>query len=182
MRGEGVGRESVPFELVQGTGQGMGVVREERRMLGRQGQLGVKQHTGRDPAVETEGSGWYQMAGTGIKSGHRWVQIRQEGRMKRWTDRDVRPWTLGPRWARSAAALGPGRLAALAPLARSIVPLARVLPFPMVMGRVRRIRSDHIQQLVLVVHKIGGGVGRAPLVRRRWSTRCQPGTAARYCQ
>lgn len=66
----------MPLELVQGTGQGMGIVREERRMLGRQGQLGVKQHTGRDSTVESKGSRWYQGTGTGIKSGHRWVQIR----------------------------------------------------------------------------------------------------------
>lgn len=79
MRGrrECIRRESVPLELMQGTGQRMRIVREERRMLGRQGQLGVEQHTGRDPAVESEGTGWYQRTGTGIKSGHRWVQIRQ---------------------------------------------------------------------------------------------------------
>lgn len=159
----------------------MGIVREER-MLGRQGQLGVKQHTGRDPAVESKGSGWYQVTGTGIESGHRRVQIRQKGRVKRWTDRDVRSWTFGPRWTWPAAALGPRRFAALASLAGPIVPFSGVLPFPMVMGRVRRVGSDHIQQLVLVVHEVGGGIRRAPLVRRRWSTRCQTGTAARYCQ
>lgn len=173
MRGrrKGIGRESVPLELMQGAGQGMGIVREER-MLGRQGQLGVKQHTGRDPAVESKGSRWYQGTGAGIESGHRRVQIRQKGRMKWWTDRDIRPWTFGSRWARPAAALRPGRFAALASFARPIVPLAGVLPFSMVMGRVRRIGSDHIQQLVVVVHQVGGGVRRAPLVRRRRSTRC----------
>lgn len=172
----------MPLELMQGTGQGMRIVREERRMLGCQGQLGVKQHTGRDPAVESKGCGWYQGTGTGIKSGHRWIQIRQKGRVKRRPDGDIRPWAFGARWTWSATTLGPGRLAALAPLARSIIPLSRVLPFPMVVGRVRRIRSNHVQQLVLVVHEVGGGVRRAPLVRRRWSTRCQTGTAARYCQ
>lgn len=160
MRGrwECIGCESVPFELMQGTGQRMRIVREECRMLGRQGQLGVEQHTGRDSAVESERSRWYQGTGTGIKSGHRWVQIRQKGRMKRRTDRDVRPWTLGPRWTWSAAAFGPGRFAAFAPLARSVVSLSGVLPFPMMMGRVWRVGPDHIQQLVLVIHEIGGGI------------------------
>lgn len=85
--------------------------------------------------------------------------------MERRTDRDVRPRTLGPRWTWSTATFGPGRFAALAPLARPIVSLPRVLPFPMVVGRVRRVRPDHVQQLVLVVHQIGGGIRRAPLIR-----------------
>lgn len=136
----------------------MGIVREERRMLSRQGQLGIEQHTGRDSAMKSKGTGWYQVTRTGIESGHRRIQIRQKGRVKRGTDGDIRPWTFGPRWAWSAAALGPRRFAALAPLARPIVSLAGVLPFPMVVGRVRRIRSDHIQQLVVVVHEVGGGV------------------------
>jgi len=144
----------------------MGIVRrEERRMLGRQGQLGVKQHTGSDPAVESKGSRWYQGTGTGIESGYRRVQIRQKGWVKRWTDRNIRPWTFGPRWAWSAAALGPGRFAALASFARPIVSLAGVFSFSMMMGGMRRIGSNDIQQLVLVIHKIGGGVRRAPLVR-----------------
>lgn len=151
-------------------------------MLGRQGQLGVKQHTGGDTAMESKRSGWYQGTGTGIESGHWRIQIRQKGRMKRWSDRDIRPWTFRARWPWSATALGPGRFAALASFARPIVSLARVLPFPMVMGWVRCIGSNHIQQLVLVVHEVSGGVRRTPLVRRCWSTRCQTGTAARYCQ
>lgn len=161
----------------------MRIVREERWMLrGRQGQLGIKQHAGCDTAVQTQGCRWYQMTGTGIESRNRRIQIRQQRWMKRGTDGNIRPRALGPGRAWPAAALGPGRLAAFAPLARPIVPFAGVLPFPMMVRRMWRIGADHIQQLVLVIHEIGGGIGRTSLVRRRWSASCQTGTAARYCQ
>ena len=71
--------------------------------------------------------------------------------MERRADRDVRSGPLGPRRARSAPALRPRRLAPLAPLARPVLPLAGVLPLPLVVGRVRRVGPDHVQQFVLVV-------------------------------
>lgn len=123
----------------------MRIVREERWMLGgRQGQLSVEQHAGCDTAVQTQGRGWYQGTGTRIKSGYRRIQIRQQRRVKWRTDGNVRPWALGSGRAWPAAALRPGRLAALAPLARPIVPFAGVLPFPMMMGRMWRVGADHI--------------------------------------
>lgn len=177
---EGVRGETVALELVEGAGQGVRVVGEEGRVLGRgEGELRVEQHARRHPGVHPQGAGGYEGARARVQARHGGVEVGEKGRVERRADRDVRPGPLRARRPRPASpALRPRRLAPLAPLARPVLPVAAVLALPLMVRRVRRVRAHHVQQLVLVVQQVVDGVGRAPLLGGCRPTCRQTGTAA----
>lgn len=64
------------LELVEGAGEGVRVVGEEGRVLGRgQGQLRVEQHAGGHPAVHPEGAGRDEGARARVEAGHGGVEV-----------------------------------------------------------------------------------------------------------
>ena len=156
------------LQLMQRTGQRVGVVSEEGRVLGRrEGQLRVEQHARGDAAVQAQMIRGYEVGRVSRVEARYWrVEVRQKRRVKGRPNRHVRS---GPvravvaSEATGAAAFGARRLAAVASVAHGS-PIVAVARPRAVMGRMGCVWTHDVQQLIVVVEVVVARVRRATFV------------------